>query len=65
MENLALSPLLYAMMRALGKEVFEMFKVSPKWFTKFLLELHYILSNESGLMNVVEFFQKDLNEIIP
>jgi len=29
----------------LDKEVFETFKVPPKRFTKFLLELHYVLPN--------------------
>jgi len=53
------------MMRALGKEVFEMFKVPPKWFTKFFLELHDILPNESGIVDRIEFFQENLNEIIP
>ena len=49
-ENLALLSLLYAMMRILDKEVFEAFKVPPKWF-RFLLELHDVLPNESGLVN--------------
>ena len=50
------------MMRTLDKEVFEAFKVPPKWFTRFLLELHDVLPNESGLMNWIEFLQEDLDE---
>ena len=53
------------MMRTLDKEVFEAFKVPPKWFTRFLLELHDVLPNESGLMNWIEFLQEDLDETIP
>jgi len=53
------------MMRTLDKEVFEAFKVPQKWFTRFLLELHNIFSNESGLMNWIEFLQEDLDETIP
>ena len=34
----------------------------PKRFTKFLLELHDILSNESGLVDRVEFFQEGLEK---
>jgi len=45
-------------------KVFEEFKVPPKWFTRFLLELHDILPNESGLMNWIEFLQEDLDETI-
>jgi len=41
-----------------------MFKVPPKWFTRFLLELHDILSNKSDLMDMVEFFQENPDEII-
>ena len=44
--------------------VFEAFKVPPKWFNRFLLELHDVLSNESGLMNWIEFLQEDLDETI-
>ena len=51
------------MMRTLGKEVFETFKIPPKWFTKFFLELHDILSNKSDLMDMVEFFQENPDEI--
>ena len=53
------------MMRTLDKEVFEAFKVFSKRFTRFLLELHDVLSNESGLMNWIEFLQEDLDETIP
>jgi len=53
------------MMRTLEKEVFEAFKVPPKRFTRFLLELHDIFSNESGLVNWIEFLQEDLDETIP
>jgi len=53
------------MMRILDKEVFKAFKVPPKWFTRFLLELHDVLSNESGLINWIEFLQEDLDETIP
>ena len=53
------------MMRTLDKDVFEMFKVSPKWFTSSLLELHDIFSMESGLVNRIEFLQEGLDEIIP
>jgi len=53
------------MMRTLGKEIFETFKVSPKWFTSFFLELHDILPNESDLVHKIEFFQEGLDEIIP
>ena len=52
------------MMRTLDKEVFEAFKVSLKPFTRFLLELHDVLPNESGLMNWIEFLQEDLDETI-
>jgi len=52
-------------MRTLGKEVVETFKVPLKWFTSFLLELHDILSNESGLVNGIEFLQEGLDKIIP
>jgi len=51
-------------MRALDKEVFEVFKVPPKWFTRFFLELHDVLSNESGLMNWIKFLQENLDETI-
>ena len=37
------------MMRTLDKEVFKAFKVPPKWFTRFLLELHDVLPNERVL----------------
>ena len=50
------------MMRTLDKEVFDMFKIPPKRFTNFLLELHDILPNESVLMNRIEFLQEGLNE---
>jgi len=50
------------MMRTLDKEVFKAFKVPPKWFTRFLLELHDVLPNESGLMNWIEFLQEDLDK---
>ena len=50
------------MMRALDKEVFKAFKIPPKWFTRFLLELHDVLPNESGLINWIEFLQEDLDE---
>jgi len=53
------------MMRPLGKEDFEMFKVPPKLFTRFMLELHDILLNESGLADKIEFLQENLDEIIP
>jgi len=53
------------MMRTWDKEVFKAFKVPPKWFTRFLLELHDVLPNESGLMNWIEFLQEDLDKIIP
>ena len=35
----------------IGQEVFETFKVPPKRFTRFLLKLHDVLPNESGLIN--------------
>jgi len=53
------------MMRTLDKEVSKAFKVFPKWFTRFLLELHDVLPNENGLMNWIEFLQEGLDEIIP
>ena len=53
------------MMRTLDREVFKAFKVSPKQFTRFLLEMHDILPNESDLMNWIEFLQEDLDETIP
>ena len=37
--------------RTLDKEVFKAFKVPPKRFTRFLLELHDVLPNESGLVD--------------
>ena len=40
------------MMRTLDKEVFKAFKVPPKRFTRFLLELHDVLW--------IEFFKKTL-----
>ena len=52
------------MMRTLDKEVFETFKIPPKWFTKFFLELYDVLPNESDLVNLVEFLQEDLDETI-
>ena len=52
------------MMWTLGKEVLKIFKVSPKWFTRFLLELHDVLPNQSDFVDKVEFFQEDLDEII-
>jgi len=51
------------MMRILDK-VFKAFKVPPKRFTMFLLELHDVLPNESGLMNWIVFLQEDLDETI-
>ena len=50
------------MMWTLDKEVFKAFKVPPEWFTRFLLELHDCLPNESGFMDWIEFLQEDLNE---
>ena len=52
------------MMRTVDKEVFEAFKVPPKRFTSFLLELDDIFSNESDLINWIEFLQEDLDKII-
>jgi len=51
-------------MRTLDKKVFKAFKVPSKWFTRFLLEVHDVLSNGSSLMNWIEFLQKDLDETI-
>ena len=65
MKNFTLSPFLYSMMRTLDNEVFEAFKVPPKRFTRFLLELHDVFSNESGLVDWIEFLQEDLDETIP
>ena len=62
---MVLSSFLYSMMRILDKEVFEAFKVPPKRFTRFFLELHDVLPNKSGLMNWIEFLQEDLGETIP
>ena len=53
------------MMRTLDNEVFEAFKIPPKRFTRFLLELHDVFPNESGLINWIEFLQEDLDETIP
>jgi len=50
------------MMRALGKKIFETFKVFPKQFVYFLLELHYVLANESNFVDRVDFFKKALNK---
>jgi len=50
-ENLALSPFLNSLMGTLDKEIFKAFKIPPKWFIRFLLELHNVLPNKSGLMN--------------
>ena len=50
------------MMRTLNKEVFEAFKISPKWFTRFLVKLHDVLPNESDLVNWIEFLQEDHDE---
>ena len=50
------------MMRTLDEEVFEAFKVPPKWFTRFLPELHDILSNDGGFVNWVEFLKKILKK---
>ena len=63
-KNLALSSFLYSMLRTLDKEVFEAFKVPPKRFTRFLLELH-VFPNESDLVNWIDFLQEDLDETIP
>ena len=52
------------MMRTLDKEVFKAFKIPPKRFTRFLLDLHGVLPNESGLVNWIEFLQENLDEII-
>ena len=52
------------MIRTLDKEVFEAFKVPPKRFTRFLLELYDIFPNESVLMNGIEFLQEDFDETI-
>ena len=52
------------MMRTLDKEVFEAFKVRPKWFTRFLFVLHDIFPNEGGLVDWIEFLQEDLDETI-
>jgi len=52
------------MMWTLNKEFFETFKIPPKWLIRFFLELHDVLSNESGLVNWVEFLQEDLIETI-
>jgi len=51
-------------MRTLDKEVFEAFKIPPKWFTRFLLKLRDVLPNEGDLMNWIEFLQEDLDETI-
>ena len=50
------------MMKTLDKEVFETFKIPPKWFNRFVLELHDVFPNESCLVNWIEFFQEDLDE---
>ena len=52
-------------MRTLGKGVLETFKEPPKWFTRFLLELHDVLPNENSFVDRVEFLQEDIDEIIP
>jgi len=52
-------------LRTLAKEVFEMFKIFLKWFTKFLLKLHDILPNESVLVDGIKFLQEKLDKIIP
>ena len=44
------------MMRTLDK-VFEAFKVPPKQFTRFFLELHDVLLNESDFVIWIEFVQ--------
>ena len=41
-----------------------MFKLPPKQFTRFLLELHDVLPNENGLIDWIEFLQEDLDETI-
>ena len=61
---MALSPLLYGMMRTLDKEIFEAVKIPLKRFIRFLFELYDVLSNESDLVNWIEFLQEDLDEII-
>jgi len=48
------------MMRTLDKEVFKAFKVPLKRFIRFLLELHDVLPNESGLVKWIDFFKKTL-----
>ena len=65
MENLALPPFLYTVMRALSEEIFESLKVSPEWFTLLLPKLHDVLSDEGSLVDWVKFLQKSLDEIIP
>ena len=52
------------MMRTLD-EVFEAFKVPPKRFTRFLLELHDGFPNKGGLVDWIEFLQENLDETIP
>jgi len=52
------------MMRTSDKEVFEAFKVPPKQFTRLLLELYEVFSNESDLMNWIEFLQEYFDETI-
>jgi len=54
-ENLALPQFLYVVMKALGKEIFETFKVSLKKFTRVLLKLHNFLPNEGSFMDMVKF----------
>ena len=53
------------MIRTLDNEVFEAFKVPLKRFIRFLLELHDVFPNESGLVDWIEFLQEDLDENHP
>ena len=46
-------------------EIFKALKVPPKWFTRFLFELHDVFPNESDLVDLIEFLQEDLDETIP
>jgi len=48
--DLALSPFLYTVVKALCQEIFESFKASPKRLIGFLFELHEVLSDQYSFL---------------
>jgi len=48
-KNLALPPLLYAMVWTLGEKLFETLEILPKWFARILSKLHDVFPNKQFL----------------